>query len=442
MAHYPLAFAAPALALASVLAAACTFAEPETPRLPGERIPVMVQGADLQVDAAAADIPVAVAPPVSNSDWLQVGGGPTHAAYHLALGPAPERIFSVSTGRGSNSDRRLLAQPVIDARGRIYVLDAHARLYVLDGERGTRLWGRDLRPEEEQEGTLGAGMAVEGDRLYVTTGFAQVLALDTNDGRVLWRRKLSAPFRGAPTVADGRVFAVSIDNRTHALNAETGEALWTHQGTSEQAALLGGAAPAYENGILVVAYSSGELFGLRAADGQEVWSEFLAQRRRTSAIATINDIRATPVIDRGRVFATSNSGHMVAVNLNAGGRLWQQRIGAIQSPWVAGEFLYVISTDNVLLCLTRDRGTIVWGRSLRRYQDEEEREDWISWAGPVLAGDRLIVAGSNREVLAVSPYSGELLGRIRLPDGTDIPPTVARDTLYILTRDAELIAWR
>lgn len=442
MAHHPTLSAVLAPCVAVLLAAACTFVEPKAPRLAGERIPVMVQGADLEVDESAANVSVAVAPPVENRDWLQVGAGATHTAYHLALGPAPRRIFRVDTGRGSDSDRRLLAQPVIDGQGRIYVLDAHARIYVLDAGNGNLLWSRDLRPKEEQEGTLGAGLAVDGNRLYVTTGFAQILALDIGDGRVLWRRKLSAPFRAAPTVADGRVFGVSTDNRTHALDAKTGEVLWTHQGTAEQAALLGGAAPAYDNGILVSAYSSGELFGLRAADGREVWSEFLAQRRRTSAISTISDIRAAPVIDRGRVFAASNSGHMVAVDLMTGARLWQQRIGALHSPWVAGDFLYVISTDNVLLCLTRDRGRIIWGRSLRRYRDEEERRDWISWAGPVLAGDRLIVTGSDREVLAVSPYSGNLLGRIRLPDGADIPPIVARGTLYILTREAELIAWR
>lgn len=438
--HFHLAAAVPVLV--GLILGACTFSKPKERRLEGKRIPVMIQGSALRAESALADTQIAVAPPVANSAWALAGGTATHAPYHLALGAVPRRAFKVSAGRGSTDERRLLAQPVVDAEGRIFVLDADARIYVFDANTGTRFWARDLRPKEERGGTLGAGLAAVGGRVFVSTGFAQVLALDAGNGRVLWRKKLSAPFRSAPTVADGRVFAVSTDNRTHALEAETGKVLWTHRGTVEQASLLGGASPAYESGTLVVAYSSGELFGLNTRNGREIWSDFLSQRRRTSGIGTIADIRASPVIDRGRVFAVSNSGYMVALSLAAGRRIWQKRIGATSTPWTAGDYLYLVTTENILICLRRRDGQIVWGRSLDRYQDVKKRRDWISWSGPVLAGDRLILAGTNKQVLAVSPYTGDLLGQIKVADGVEITPIIARGTLYLLTRDAELIAWR
>lgn len=421
---------------------ACTFSKPKEPRLEGKRVPVMLQGSNLGLEGEVTDTQIAVAPPVANTAWPLAGGTPTHAPYHLALGEAPRRIFRVRAGHGSTSERRLLAQPVVDKDGRIFVLDADARIYVFEADTGRRLWARDLRPRDERGGTLGAGLAAVGGRIFVSTGFAQVLALDAADGRVLWRKRLSAPFRSAPTVADGKVFAVSTDNRTHALDAETGKVLWTHRGTVEQASLLGGASPAYESGKLVVAYSSGELFGINTSNGREIWSDFLSQRRRTSAIGTIADIKASPVIDRGMIFAISNSGYMVASSLTSGRRIWQKRIGSTNTPWVAGDYLYLVSTENILVCLRRRDGQVVWGRSLDRYEDAKKRRNWISWSGPVLAGDRLVLAGTNKQVLAVSPYTGDLLGRIKLDDGVEISPVVSRGTLYILTREAELLAWR
>ena len=428
--------------LVGLLSGACTFSETKAPRLKGKRVPVMIQGSNLRAESTLADTKIAVAPPVANDTWAVAGGTATHAPYHLALGTVPRRAFKVETGHGSTDDRRLLAEPVVDAEGRIFILDADARIYVFDANTGSRLWARDLRPKEERGGTLGAGLAAVGGRVFVTTGFAQVLALDAGNGRVLWRKSLSAPFRSAPTVADGRVFAISKDNRTHALDAKTGKVLWTHRGTVEQASLLGGAAPAVEGGTLVVAYSSGELFGLATSNGRQIWSDFLSQRRRTSGIGTIADIKASPVIDRGRVFAVSNSGYMVALSLAGGRRIWQRRIGATSTPWAAGAYLYLVTTDNVLICLRRSDGQIVWGRSLDRYRDEKKRRDWISWSGPVLAGDRLIVAGTNKQVLSISPYTGDLLGRIKVADGVEVAPIVARGTLYLLTRNAELSAWR
>ena len=76
------------------------------------------------------------------------------------------------------------------------------------------------------------------------------------------------------------------------------------------------------------------------------------------------------------------------------------------------------------------------------YTDPEDKDGPIVWTRPTLIGDRLIVAGSNGEVRAVSPYTGRTLGRITLPDGVRVAPIAANGTLYILTTGAEVIALR
>ena len=90
----------------------------------------------------------------------------------------------------------------------------------------------------------------------------------------------------------------------------------------------------------------------------------------------------------------------------------------------------------------REQGRIRWVRQLQRYEDEDDKENAIVWAGPVLASDRLIVAGSHGEALSISPYTGEVIGRIELPDDVMIAPIVAGDTLFFLTDDAQLVAFR
>jgi hypothetical protein len=59
-----------------------------------------------------------------------------------------------------------------------------------------------------------------------------------------------------------------------------------------------------------------------------------------------------------------------------------------------------------------------------------------------LASDRLIVPGSNGEILAVSPYDGRILGFVEAPDGVSIPPVLAQDTLLVLTDGGDLVASR
>jgi outer membrane protein assembly factor BamB len=79
---------------------------------------------------------------------------------------------------------------------------------------------------------------------------------------------------------------------------------------------------------------------------------------------------------------------------------------------------------------------------LPKFEDPEDKKGLIKWSGPVLVSDRLVVTGSHGEALSISPYNGEPLGRVTLPDKISISPVVAGETLYFLTDEAELIAYR
>jgi outer membrane protein assembly factor BamB len=66
----------------------------------------------------------------------------------------------------------------------------------------------------------------------------------------------------------------------------------------------------------------------------------------------------------------------------------------------------------------------------------------IRWAGPVLAGERLLLASSEGQGVGVSPFTGELIGRSELRGPVTLPPVVADGTVYFLTDEGELLAYR
>src|SRR5690606_8605383 len=122
-----------------------------------------------------------------------------------------------------------------------------------------------------------------------------------------------------------------------------------------------------------------------------LWSESLAPVRRTNVLSTLSHIYGRPVIDRGRVFAVSYGGVMVALDLRTGRRIWDKDIGSLDGFWVAGNFLFAITRDSELVCIARNSGRVLWVEPLPKYEDEEDKEDPILWSGPVLASDRLIL---------------------------------------------------
>jgi outer membrane protein assembly factor BamB len=413
----------------------------EAPPLPGERISILALEKSLEPDEGLADVTVRLPAPYLNENWPQSGGSPSHAMHHLELGENLEEVWRADIGEGTDDESRLSAKPIV-ADGRVFVMDSTSRVRAFDQETGDELWVVNLTPRGEEDGTVGGGLSVEYNRLFATTAYGEVYALEPKTGGMFWKRNLGSPIRAAATIADKNAFVVTFDSRIFALDVLTGEINWDFEGGVEATGLLGGASPAVNNGTVLVPFSSGEIFALRTDNGQQAWSDQLQRKRRYSSLTSLADINANPVIDRGIAIAASYSGHMVGIDVRTGTRKWDQDLATLQTPWVAGDFIYVVTTDGELVCLSRQNGLIRWVRALGKFEDPEDKTGLIVWSGPILASDRLILVSNYGIAVSVSPYDGKILGKVELSDTASIAPVVAGGMLFILTDDAELVAYR
>ncbi len=426
-------------------ASSSVFGKDDKVNFKGNRVSVLALQQKLEADPKLAQVEVKLPAPYENAEWPSPGGYANHAMYHLSAAENLTRAWRGDAGASADSYARLLAPPIV-ADGRVYVLGAVAEVTAFDLASGNKLWHKRLVPKgEKKRDAFGGGISYEAGRVFAATGFGRVYALEAKTGEQIWQRNFNVPFHAAPTADGGRVFAVTHDNELHVLAADDGRVLWTHQGIAEQASLLGNASPAVSGEIAVVPYSSGEIYAFRVQNGQVIWSDALTRSGTLTAMSTINDIAGRPVIDRGRVIAISHAGRLVSVDLRTGERIWTRDISGIQTPWVAGDYIYLLSTDAELLCISAADGGIRWITQLkgwRKISKSNKKQDKLVWSGPVLAGNRLIVVSSDGRALSVSPYTGEVLGKIKLDKGTFVAPIVAQNSVFILTDSAKLLALR
>jgi outer membrane protein assembly factor BamB len=429
-------------ALLGSLTAGCgLFGDKPKARLPGDRISVLGLDRKILPDPALANQPIALPPAKVNADWPEPGGNPSHAMGNLALPNQVKKAWETSIGDGSSRYTKVMSQPVI-AAGRVFAMDGGVQVSALDVASGKRFWQVDLKPEDQKGNAFGGGPCFWNGQLFVSTGYAEVVALDPNDGKIIWRKNVSSPVHSAPTVVNGRVFVVTVDNELVALSTSDGQRQWSHNGIPETGALLGSASPAVEGDIVVVAYTSGELFALRVENGLVLWSENLASARATDAMSAMADIHGRPVVDRGRVFAVSHSGRMMAIELRTGAHVWEEDLGGSHEPCSVGEFVFVLTNENELVCLTRNEGKVRWATQLPSYEDMEKKSDPIQWVGPVLGGDQLIVLSSNGVATWLSSQNGESQWQTNMSDKGYLGPVIADNVLYLLTDDANLSAYR
>jgi outer membrane protein assembly factor BamB len=433
-----------AILLAPVALGGCDLFEgwfgTEKKPLPGKREPVMATRRGLAVDEGAPK--VTLPPPVTNAAWPQAGGNPAHLMGHLAASQSLGEAWRADIGAGGGYRRKLMAQPVV-ADGRVYTMDSDAVVTAFALANGARIWRVDSTGKDVRSTNIGGGLAYDGGTLYAVNGLGDLVAFEAATGSEKWRKDIGVPLRSAPTVVEGRMFVVTIQDRLLALATDDGRQLWTHQSTSPQTAILGQPAPAYSNGLVVAGFGSGELACMHADSGNVTWTDSLGSGAGLATLADFSSIRGRPVISNGRVFAVGVGGLMLGLDLPSGRRLWERQVAGIASPWVAGDWLFMISTAQELGAVALDDGRVSWVSALPRFENQEKLRDPITWYGPVLVGDRLVVTGTDSTALSVSPYSGEILSRQKLSRAAaPLEPVVAEGTLLIVSNDARLLALR
>jgi len=122
--------------------------------------------------------------------------------------------------------------------------------------------------------------------------------------------------------------------------------------------------------------------------------------------------------------------------------VWELNTAGIATPWVAGDWLFAVNDKSQLIAVQRMTGKIRWINQLPRFEKEKKKTGQISYFGPVLAGDRLIVAGSNGSLINIDPTTGATQSTTNAGGGVRFQPVVAAGSMYLLTDEGRLLAYR
>jgi len=225
-----------------------------------------------------------------------------------------------------------------------------------------------------------ASAIVAGDTVYIGTTEGSIGALSRKSGAESWRRRVDGPVTNAP---------------------------------------------AYLDGLLVVATQSGVLYCLDASDGgRELWRYYLG----TSVIAS----PSVATVDDGRhIFISGLDGSVSCLGITDGNLIWRMTTsGPIHgSPTLSedGNRVYVASDDMRLYALNSKTGALLWKSNPQSLPIGQIR------ASVAVRGNRLYVASLNHGLFCVADqnYSPLLQWRVDFTGShTGSPAVVLPNTIF------------
>ena len=155
--------------------------------------------------------------------------------------------------------------------------DGDYRVHALDAMSVEQVWVAEAPYPFGAEFTV----TIAGGKLYTCSEFGEFHALDASTGELVWSYGTERfPARDFPAVIADNGYYFSPDDHVYALDTATGELLWSYEADK-----MINAAPVTAEGMVYVGSESGRFYALDAATGGLIWSAESAWGLRSPMVA-------------------------------------------------------------------------------------------------------------------------------------------------------------
>jgi outer membrane protein assembly factor BamB len=276
-----------------------------------------------------------------------------------------------------------------------------------------------------------AGVGSDGSVSAVVTTNNEVVALQ--DGKVLWKQKLTAEAYTAPLVAGRRVFVLAADRTLSAYDGQSGRRLWNQTRTPD-ALVLRKAGVLLAVGDTLVGGMGGRLVGFNPANGSTRWELPIAAPRGTNDVERLVDLTGSVSRVGDSVCVRAYYTSIGCVDAVRGTLVWTKP--SIGAEGVSGDDRMVYSTET-------DGKITAWRRTDGASQWVSERLRYRTLSAPLAVGRSVVIGDGTGLVHMLSRDDGSPLNRLAT-DGSAIvaAPVLAGNTVVVVTKNGGVYGFR
>ena len=404
----------PILLLGSALLAGCA-----------GRLPILLLGSALLTGCAGLDAFQDTAHGIRDYFFGTDTTEPPAELKPLQPGTRLTVLWDEDVGKGFDGQFVNLVPAVTEER--VFAADRTGRVEAFGRLKGDRLWSVDL------ELAFSAGPAAAGDKLFLGTANAELLALNAADGSIAWKAMLSSEILSVPKVEDGVVVVRSADGRLSGLDVDSGAARWNFDRSVPPLSVRSRGTPGVAEGMVLDGYASGKLVALGLTDGKQQWEATVALPHGRSEIDRLVDVNPEPVVRGDTVYVTGYHAGVDAVALKDGEVLWRtENLSSNTGLSATRRALFLTDVNSDVWRLDQRNGSDLWKQA-----ELHQRRLTL----PVPIKESLVVGDFEGYLHALSQEDGGLTGRVQIDDSPiETTPVVFDDIIYVYTAGGTLAA--
>ncbi|HEY2625023.1 MAG TPA: outer membrane protein assembly factor BamB [Dyella sp.] len=351
------------------------------------------------------------------------------------------RVWTNSVGEGAGESGVRLRPAFAD--GVLYAASTNGKIAAIDAASGKTLWSKSSRTQgwfgwgdkKRADALYAGGPMVSGDLLVVGTLDGHVYGINAKDGSPRWESVVNSEVVASPFISGNLVIARTADGRLYGFDSATGERRWVYdQGSVPLLSLRGEGPLLVANGVVFFGSDDGKLVALRLDTGDKLWEQRLASGEGRTEIDRLSDADGGILLDGSTLFGAAYHGNLVAVDGPSGRPLWGRPFSTFTSLDISNNALFGVDADSQVWAFDKNGGADMWKNDKLKYR-------WLT--GPAVQGDYVVVGDLEGYVHWLQTGDGALAARERLSKKPiRAQPLVVGDTVFVVDVKGRIGAYR
>ena len=351
------------------------------------------------------------------------------------------RLWRSSIGDGAGDSGVRLRPAVVD--GVLYADSTDGKLAALDANTGKTIWSKSSRTHgwfgwgdaKRKDALYAGGPAVKGDLLAVGTLDGHVYGVNAKDGSPRWEAELKSEVLTTPVIVGDLVVVRTSDGRIYGLESSSGQRRWVYdQGNVPLLSLRGNGPMLTANGVLFFGSDDGKLVALRLDNGSKLWEQKLSGGEGRTEIDRLNDVDGAILLDGATLYGAAYHGKLMSVDGASGRPLWSHPFSTFVSLAVSGNAIFGVDDQSQVWAFDKSGGADMWKNAALKYR-------WVT--GPAVQGNYVVVGDLDGYVRWLQTGDGALAARERLSSkAIRAQPLVVGDVVYVEDVKGRIGAYR
>ncbi|MBT1444902.1 outer membrane protein assembly factor BamB [Shewanella sp. JM162201] len=347
----------------------------------------------------------------------------------------PEINWSDSVGDGVG-DYYSRLRPAVDY-GKIFVADRDGLVVAFDEQSGDKLWEVDFSDlfkdrllGKNKGARLAAGITAARGKVFVGGESGLLVALNADTGEVVWTAQATGELLSAPAVGDDTLVVNASSGSLDAFDVETGEKRWSYENQLPNLTLRGTGSASFQAGGFFVGTADGKVAVVIKDNGQAAWEQPIYTPKGGNEFSRMADVDMTPLPIGENLYAVSYNGNLVSMEMRSGRIVWSRKYSSFHDLAASGVQVYLVADSSRIYSIDRRNGLELWSNSELLHRE---------LTAPVVFEDYLVVGDFEGYLHFIDRNDGKLVGRVEVDsDGLFSQPLVVDGKLYVQGRSGKV----